>query len=108
MLIPLHHFLHLRLDLVLLILTVVAASWLTGRHLRRRTDLGLPRKIWLLSAGLLGASGALAEWAAQERTGQLRNMFAGFGPTYAAELAAQGPAELPAETGPYDPSTCPP
>lgn len=99
----LHHFLSFRLDLLLLILTVAFGCWLTGRYVRRHTTKGLPARIWLIAAALLGTGGLLAEWAARERTEHLRNMFAGFGPTYAAELAAQGHAEITAETGPHDP-----
>ncbi|HWA24665.1 MAG TPA: ATP-binding protein [Lacunisphaera sp.] len=99
----LHRFLLYRLDLALLILLVAAAFVLTDRHLRRKISRGLSTKIWVFAALLLGASAAIAEWAARDRTDRLQSVFSGFGPTYAAELAIQGHADITTETAPTDP-----
>ena len=46
----------------------------------------------------LSAGGLIAEWAAQDRVKSLENLFSGFAPTYALELAKAGHESITLET----------
>ena len=59
---------------------------------------------FFVAAGLVVAGGLFAEWMAHDRVSQLVKLFAGFGPTYASELADNGHAGITAATAPNDPA----
>ncbi len=99
-----YYFLHYRADLILVALLVGGACWWVRRLFRRRDPQHrLPYTAFLVAAGLVVTGGLFAEWMAQQRITQLVKLFAGFGPTYATELAEKGHAGITPATAANDP-----
>jgi signal transduction histidine kinase/ActR/RegA family two-component response regulator len=100
----LDNFLAYRIDFALLSLAVVAGVLWAARHLRRRSGgRSLPGSIVAAVAVLTLVGGAVAEWAGQQRTEQLKTDFSGFAQTYAADLAHLGHEDITLETKADDP-----
>jgi two-component system, sensor histidine kinase len=99
-----YYFLLIRADLAVLALVVgLGALFLRRYLLRRGPHYRLPRKSFILAGLLVLVGGVMAEWASRYRTAELEQVFAGFAPTYAADLAHQGHALITLETKADDP-----
>lgn len=105
MLETLYYFLHYRADFILAALLVAGACWWAMHIIRRRgRQHRVPFIAFLVAAGLMLVGGLFAELMARQRINQLVNLFAGFGPMYASELANNGHAGITARTAPDDPA----
>jgi signal transduction histidine kinase/ActR/RegA family two-component response regulator len=99
-----YYFLQYRLDFAVHLLLVAGGCWWIVRHIRRRSKAyRVPRKSFVAAAVIIIAGGVMAEWAATDRVRRLEKVFAGFGPTYAYELAQRGHELITLQTAPDDP-----
>ena len=99
-----YYFLLYRIDFVLLCLLVTAACCVIARRIRRKgPHFQLPGKSFIAAAVLVLAGGILAEWGARNQVEGLGRLFAGFGPTYAAEMRHHGHEFINESTPPDDP-----
>jgi hypothetical protein len=99
-----YYFLNGRGDFILLVLLVGIACLGIEKIIRRRgPQYRIPRKSFIAAGILVIAGGIAAEWAGRDRVVRLEKLFAGFGPTYAAELAAMGHAQIRLDTDASDP-----
>ncbi len=102
----LHEFVRYRLDLAILALLVVAGVWIARTAIKRRvrTPIRLSPIVPFVVAAMTAVGAVLAEVGAEKQRDFLRSIFAGFGPTYAAELKQMGHAKVTFDTPPNDPT----
>ncbi|AOS45522.1 Aerobic respiration control sensor protein ArcB [Lacunisphaera limnophila] len=86
-----HLFLTFRGDAIILLTFVAIACWMLRRRLSQRGSGPCISCRFYFAALVLAVLGTVAaEWAGRSRMDSLRELFAGFGPTYAAELSQHG------------------
>ena len=102
----LSQFVSYRLDLLVLAVLAAAgigfAAWTIKRY--RRATIRLPAIVPIAVTVMVLAGGGLAEMAGAKQRDFLQRTFAGFGPTYAAELKKMGHAKIGFATPAGDPT----
>jgi signal transduction histidine kinase len=92
-----------RLDVAVLIVATLAATFLLHRRLRDEHGAGIPATAWGVIGLLLVIGAILPEFGGERERLRLRDMLSGVAPTYAQELSHMGHEKLTFDTSPDDP-----
>ncbi len=97
-----YYFLQFRLDVVVLALLTAGTCLYLARRARKR-GVTFQKRAFFLAAMVTVSGGLIAEWVAQNRIEGMKELFGGFGPTYASELSRAGHELITLETKTDDP-----